>query len=67
LWAYRKRSGKPESVENLCDRYLAVAEATRAKPDPARARRYARMQEVHDGIVRDLAASFTAHRRFITS
>jgi len=25
------------------------------------------MQEVHDGVVRDLAASFKAHRRFITS
>src|SRR5215831_17934092 len=67
LWAWRKRAGKPESVETLCDRYIAVAETTRTKPDPERARRYARMQEVHDGIVRDLAASFTAHRRFITN
>jgi xylulokinase len=67
LWAHRKRAGRPESIENLCDRYIAVAEATRAKPDPERARRYTQMQEVHDGIVRDLAASFTAHRRFITN
>jgi xylulokinase len=66
MWVYRKSAGKPESIENLCDRFIAVAEATRAKPDPARAYRYARMQEVHDGVVRDLAASFTAHRRFIT-
>ena len=65
LWAYRKRAGRPESIENLCDRYVAVAEATRAKPDPERADRYARMQEAHDGVVRDLAASFKAHRRFI--
>lgn len=66
MWAYRKRAGKPESIENLCDRYIAVAETTRAKPDPERARRYTQMQDVHDGIVRDLARSFTAHRRFIT-
>jgi xylulokinase len=66
LWAYRKRAGRPESIENLCDRYVAVAEATRVKPDPERVARYARMQETHDGVVRDLAASFTAHRRFIT-
>src|SRR5215813_12341852 len=66
LWAWRKRAGNPESIETLCDRYIAVAETTRTKPDPERARRYARMQEVHDGIVRDLAASFTAHRRFST-
>ncbi len=67
VWAYRKRADHPESIENLCDRYIAVAEATRAKPNPERARLYAQMQEVHDGIVRDLAASFTAHRRFITT
>jgi xylulokinase len=67
LWAYRKRAGKPESIENLCDRYVAVAETTRVKPDPERVERYARMQEVHDGIVRDLTESFTRHRRFITA
>ncbi|HEX5085381.1 MAG TPA: xylulokinase [Blastocatellia bacterium] len=67
LWAYRKRAGKPESIESLCDRYVAVAESTRVKPDPERAERYARMQEIHDGIVRDLTESFTRHRRFITN
>ncbi|HEY8459718.1 MAG TPA: xylulokinase [Blastocatellia bacterium] len=67
LWAYRKRAGKPESIENLCDRYVAVAEGTRVKPDPERAIHYARMQEVHDGIVRDLAASFAAHRKLIAN
>ncbi|MGE0129777.1 MAG: xylulokinase [Blastocatellales bacterium] len=67
LWAYRKHSGNPQSIEQLCDRYAAVAETTRAKPNPEHTRMYTRMQEVHDGIVRDLAASFTAHRRFITN
>jgi len=67
LWAYRKRADRQESIENLCDQYIAVNETTRAKPDPMRARMYARMQKAHDGIVRDLAASFAAHRRFITN
>lgn len=66
LWAYRKHTGKPESIEKLCEQYVAVDETTRSKPDHARAWMYARMQEVHDGIVRDLKASFTAHRRLIT-
>jgi xylulokinase len=65
LWADRKCASAQESIENLCDQYITVAETTRAKPNPEHARMYARMQEVHDGIVRDLAASFTAHRRFI--
>ena len=67
LWAYRKHDGRPESIENLCDRYVAVTEATRSKPNPERVDRYARMQEAHDGVVRDLAASFKAHRRFIAN
>src|SRR5262249_44437075 len=67
LWAYRKHTGKPENIEKLCEQYVAVDETTRAKPAPARAQMYARMQEVHDGIVRNLAASFTAHRRLITN
>jgi xylulokinase len=66
MWAWRKRAGTPESIENLCDRYVAVAEATRVKPDPEHARLYARQQKVHDGIVRDLTESFTRHRHFIT-
>lgn len=65
VWAYRKRAGKPENIERLCDRYIAVDQTTRAKPNPAHVQMYERMQEVHDGIVRNLAASFTAHRRFI--
>jgi len=30
LWADRKRAGKPESIETLCDRYIAVDETTTA-------------------------------------
>ncbi len=67
LWAYRNRAGDPESIEKLCDRYIAIDETTKVKPNPENAEMYARMQIVHDGIVRDLAASFTAHRRFITN
>jgi xylulokinase len=67
VWAYRKRVGNPKGIETLCDRYIAVDETTRAKPNPVHIQMYARMQEVHDGIVRDLAKSFTAHRRFITN
>jgi xylulokinase len=66
LWAFRNRAGNPVSIEELCDQYIAVDEMTRARPNPANTRMYARMQEVHNGIVRDLGPSFTAHRRFIT-
>jgi xylulokinase len=67
LWARRKHAGKPEGIETLCAQYVALDETTRAVPDPERAHLYARMQKVHDGIVQNLAASFTAHRKLITS
>lgn len=67
LWAYRKRTGDPAGIEELCDRYIALDETTRSKPDAARARLYSQMQEVHDRIVRDLGAAFTAHRHLIST
>ncbi len=67
LWAYRRHSGNPQSIEQLCDQYVALDETTRAKPDSARARQYSRMQQVHDRIVGDLGAAFTAHRNLITN
>ncbi len=67
LWAYGKRMGNPASIEELCDHYIALDETTRAKPDAARARLYSQMQEVHDRVVRDLGAAFTAHRRLIST
>jgi sugar (pentulose or hexulose) kinase len=67
LWAHRKRTGNPVAIEELCDRYIALDETTRAKPDAGRARLYSQMQEVNDRIVRDLGAAFTAHRSLITT
>ncbi len=67
LWAYRKRASNSEGIEQLCDQYIAVDETSRAVPNPTHVQRYAQMQEVHNGIVRDLGASFTAHRRLISN
>ncbi len=65
LWAYRKQQGQPASIEELCNRYIALDETTRAKPDAARASLYSRMQTLHDQIVRDLGRAFGAHRQLI--
>jgi xylulokinase len=65
LWAYRKQQGAPTGIEELCAKYVALDEATRAKPDAARVKLYAQMQNVHDQIVRDLGNAFSAHRKLI--
>lgn len=65
LWAYRKHRGVPAHIEDLCAQYIALDETTRAKPNAKRVRLYAQMQQLHDGIVRDLGASFSAHRHLL--
>lgn len=65
LWAYRKQQGTPVGIEELCAQYVALDEATRAKPDADRVKRYAQMQNVHDQIVQDLGKSFSTHRSLI--
>jgi sugar (pentulose or hexulose) kinase len=65
LWAFRKQAGTPVGIEELCNRYVALDETTRAKPAAARVKRYAQMQLVHDQIVRELNPAFSAHRQLI--
>ncbi len=65
LWAYRKQQGHRVSIEELCNRYIALDETTRAKPDAARASHYSQMQILHDKIVRDLGQAFGAHRQLL--
>ena len=65
IWAYRKQQGTPASIADLCDRYLALNESTRAKPNAANVALYAQMQTLHDRLANDLGASFSAHRKLI--
>jgi xylulokinase len=65
LWAYHKRSGDPVSIDNLCDRHIALDEPSRAKPVPERVRLYEKLQSLHDRLVRDLGSAFGEHRRLI--
>lgn len=65
LWAYRQRGGEAANIEELCARYITLDETTRAKPEVERVKLYAQMQELHDGIVCDLAATFSAHRNLL--
>lgn len=67
LWAYRKHQGHPVSIAELCDRYLALDETTRAKPKAENVARYARMQPLHDRLANDLSASFAEHRHLLGS
>jgi xylulokinase len=65
LWACRKQQGAPVSIEELCSKYVALNESTRAKPVAENVAHYARMQTIHDQLVRDLGVAFSAHRQLI--
>jgi xylulokinase len=65
LWACRKHQGSPIRIEELSDRFIALDEKTRVKPDANSVKLYETMQALHDRLVRDLGPAFTAHRRLI--
>lgn len=65
IWAWHKHTGRESSIEDLCDRFIALDEATRNKPDPRRVKTYDRMQQLHDQLVNDLGRSFNGHRGLI--
>lgn len=65
LWAYQRRAGENATIEEICDRYVALAEQTRARPREANVEVYARMQALHDRLSRDLAGAFSEHRQLI--
>lgn len=65
IWAYRKQQGTPVSIEELCSRYVALDETTRAKPELANVALYARMQELHDQLAHELKPAFSKHRQLL--
>jgi xylulokinase len=65
LWAYRKCKGDRVSIEDLCNRYIALDEPTRTKSDAERVSLYRKMQALHDKLVRDLGSAFSEHRIFL--
>ncbi len=65
VWAYRKQQGQPAGIAELCGRYVALDEVTRAKPEAERVKLYAQMQSVHDQIVSDLGKAFSRHRQLL--
>ncbi|MFN7927029.1 MAG: xylulokinase [Blastocatellia bacterium] len=67
IWAYRKQQGQATKIEDLCDRYLALDEATRTKPNELNAALYARMQPLHDRLTQDLSDSFAEHRKLLNA
>jgi xylulokinase len=67
LWAYRKHAGTPVNIGDLCDRYLALDETTRAKPNAANVALYAQMQTLHDCLANDLSGAFDLHRQLIAA
>ena len=66
LQVCRNADGDTTTIESICDRYVRLDEATRVRPVPERVGGYQRMQLLHNQVVRDLGAAFTAHRRMIS-
>ena len=67
IWAYHKQQGQPTNIADLCDRYLALDESTRAKPQEENVALYAKMQPLHDRLAQDLSNYFAEHRKLLSA
>ena len=68
LWCYARSNTTEFSTDiiELCDRYVALDESTRAYPHPRNVETYRELQSLQDRIVKDLDAAFHDHRKFIS-
>ncbi len=66
LWAYRNSGGEVSRIEDICDRYVGLAESTRVSARPAIVATYRQMQGLHSLLVNSLRVPFEAHRALIS-
>lgn len=65
LWCWKRQAGERVSIEDLTDRFVKLNHQQTARPDAARARRYAELQALQDEASRALRGVFAKHRRFV--
>ena len=63
VWGHAHDGGRP--IADITREFVAMDEATRTVPAPAAAARYRALQDIFDHAARDLAGSFSLHRRFL--
>ena len=59
------RTAPDGQIADITREFVAMDDATRVVPDPATAARYRDLQEIFDHAARDLAGTFSRHRRFL--
>jgi len=67
MWVWGHVSGAGRPIDDIARAFIVMNEETRVAPDPARAARYRDLQAIFDQAARDLAGTFTRHRRFLGS
>ena len=65
LWVRGHAAGAGRPIVEITREFVALDESTRAMPDPAETARYRDLQEIFDQAARDLAGTFSSHRRFL--
>ena len=65
LWVWGHETGAGRQMTDIAREFVAMDETTRVVPDPASAARYRNLQAIFDQAARDLAGTFSLHRRFL--
>jgi xylulokinase len=65
MWVRDRADGGGRSIAEITRAFVALDESTRLVPDPGAVEVYRSLQAIFDSAARDLAATFTSHRRFL--
>jgi D-xylulose kinase len=65
LWCWKRQAGERVQIAEITDRFVKLNPRQTARPDAARARRYAELQALQDEASRSLRGVFARHRQFV--
>jgi xylulokinase len=65
MWVQGHAAGAGREILDITSEFVTMDDATRVVPEPGATARYRDLQAIFDQAARDLAGTFSRHRRFI--
>jgi xylulokinase len=66
MWTFKKSIGEGTSIQEITDRYVQVAENTRASPKDTNVTTYRMLQKIQDELSLSIRNTFKIHRKYLT-
>jgi xylulokinase len=65
IWVQGHAAGAGREIADITSAFVTMDDATRVVPEPGETARYRDLQAIFDQAARDLAGTFSLHRRFL--